>query len=175
MLNPPQSGKMAPLLWNIVALSAVLISAVGSVKVVTNLWSGRRIRAGPCSHRWRSVSGWQQSITLGQLHRTGLRVIISLECRYSLAFSSFSPRVFSRHIYNQLLELLLIKQYRKGLSDYLLAATHLLGYNNFVLTQVEMNCGITTVSLNMLNSLLVTFGNYPILISELDLSKNVNF
>ena len=102
-------------------------------------------------------------------------IVISLDCRYSLAFSRFSPGTFSRHVYNRLLELLLIKQYRKGLSDYLLAATHLVGYISFVLAQIEMNCRITTVSLNMFDSLIVAFGNYPILISELDLSKKVHF
>jgi len=74
-------------------LSDILISTVGSVNIMMNAWSDRRSRAGSCSRgSRRSMGGWQQSITLGQLTRVHLEVIIiSLDCRYSQAFSEFSP------------------------------------------------------------------------------------
>lgn len=164
---------MSPLLWNIVLLSAILISTVGSVKVVMNTWSGRRSRAGSCSHgSEKSLAVWVAAIhyfsSIGQ-GRAGLRKLIILACMCSLALYRFSPGTFSRCIYNRHLELLLIKQCRRGLSDYLLAATSLVHYISFI--QIEMNCRITTVNSDMLNSLRVAFGNSPIVISKFDLSQ----
>lgn len=73
------------------------------------------------------MGGWQYSLSIGKLPRAGLRGNFHQLRLYiqPVIFQAFS--MFSRHIYNRLLELLLDKQYRKELSKYLLAAAHLVG------------------------------------------------
>lgn len=115
-------------------------------------------------HEWMAAVPFNRAGLRGNCYQLRLQIQPGILQAFSM---------FSRHIYNRLLELLLSKQYRKDFSKYLLDVAHLVDCKSFVLYlhMVEMNHKITTDSLNMSNSLILAFRIYTILISKIDLSK----